>query len=142
SDQGRGGLRPKESCDAEIDQFRPAVRADHHVRRLDVAVDYGRGARVQVLERVEDLQNHVNRCGFVESATGRLELLLQSFALDVLHDQEVPVALAELVVYADDAIVRQTGEHVGLAMKCGRGDLPVFGVGEVVDHLGQCAGTI
>src|ERR1700722_14777052 len=52
--------RLEQSCDSEVDQLDLLRRRQHDVRRLEVAIYYRRVQVVQVLERDETLQRHVD----------------------------------------------------------------------------------
>ena len=54
-----------------------SVRRQHHVRRLQVAIDHRRLEIVQILERVENLQRDIDNLALGKFAAGVLELLLE-----------------------------------------------------------------
>ncbi len=137
-DGGRLGERHagvgKRPGDAEVHDLDLAGPCDHHVARLDVAVDDA-GA-VAVLERVEHAGDDLDR-----ALRGEPGLLAQQFAqrpaLDVLHhDERDPVAVDDVlagVVDGDDVAVVERRRGLGLAPEPGLEG----GVDRVVDaqHL-------
>ena len=75
---------------------------------------------MQVLERVEHLQRHVDHLALGQLAARVFELLLERDPVDVLHHEIVMVLVAEAIEHARDMLVAELREHVGLALK--RGD--------------------
>ncbi len=87
----------------------PALRVDHHVRRLDVAVDDAR--RVRELERLAQLAHDAHALLQVEALV-RIEEVLELLALDELHDEVGNFVLLAEVVDLDD--VRMVEARHGL----------------------------
>ena len=79
-----------------------AAGVDHHVGRLDVAVDDPR--LVREIERIEQLDHEAEHLLQVEALLG-FEVVLQFLALDVLHDDVREIALGAEVVHLDDVAV-------------------------------------
>ena len=80
--------------------FTPPVVGDHHVRRLDVAVDDAGGVRLR--QRVGDL-NRVATSRRRAAGSFRAITLIERLALDELHRDEVDAVFAADVVDGDDA---------------------------------------
>ena len=87
--------------DAEVHHLDVAVGVEHHVLRLDVAVDDALAVRVG--ERVEQLDADGDDVAVAELA-GQL---VQRLALDELPDEDAALAVAEPVVERDDVGVRR-----------------------------------
>ena len=88
--------------DAEVHQLHAAGARDHHVRRLDVAVDDA--AVVDVVECARDLHRD-DRRDVVRQSAALLEEVVQVDALHVLHHDEHRAALVVEVVDVDDVLV-------------------------------------
>ena len=131
--------RLEQARDAEIDQLDLPRRRQHHVRRLEVAIDHRRFKVVQVFERVENLQGHVDNLALGKLAAGAFELLFESDSLDKFHHEIVMVLVAEAIEHARDMFVAELREHVGLALERGHRLLLRVRAGETIDHLGQRA---
>jgi hypothetical protein len=112
--------------DAEVHQLHAALARQHDVRRLDVAVDDA--AVVDVVERARDLQRDDR--GEIERQPARaLEQVVQVDARHVLHHDEQRAVLAVEVVDADDVLVLQRREALGLALEARRDVLLERGCG-------------
>jgi hypothetical protein len=90
-----------------------AARVEHHVGRLDVAVDDAR--LVRQLERIEELAHQAQDRPEVEPLLC-MEVILELLALDVLHDDVRELALGAVVVHLHDVRVVQArhGAHFAL----------------------------
>jgi hypothetical protein len=85
--------------DAEIGELGVAAGVDHHVGRLDVAVDDP--GLVREVERVEQLGHQADDGAEVE-ALACLEAVLELLALDVLHHDVREIAFGGEVVHLHD----------------------------------------
>ena len=94
-----------------------ALRVDHHVRRLDVAVDDA--GVVRELERVAQLAHDAHRFLQVEALV-RVEEVLEFLALDELHDEVGDVAFLAEVVHLDDVRMVEPRDRLGLAHEAHR----------------------
>ena len=111
--------------DAEVHHLDRIVRADHHVRRLDVAVDDAHPVRVG--QGVQDALGDPG--GLVAGQLAPLvEDLAQGLALDVLHDDEGDIVRPAVRVHAlvlagvvdrDDRGVVEAGAGLGLSAEAG-----------------------
>ena len=88
--------------DAEVHQLHAALARDHHVGRLDVAVDDP--AVVHVVEGASDLHRD-DRGDVVGQPPALLQKVVEIDTLDVLHHDEQRAALVMEVVDVDDVLV-------------------------------------
>lgn len=97
-----GGVGVEDGGDAEVEDEHGAVRTDHHVTGLEVAVDDRHG--VHGAEDGAQLRGHRDGPGpGVRVVFG--EVVAEVGALHVLHDEEQVVAVAAGVVHGDQARV-------------------------------------
>ena len=89
-----------------------AVGVDHHVLRLDVAVDDA--AAVREVERREQLHADEDRLVAAQAAAAADEVL-ERLALHVLHDDVVRAVDLAPVVDADEVLLVEAGRGLGLA---------------------------
>ena len=141
ADHGGITKRREMACDAEVDQLRHAVAGDHHVGRLEVAVNDRRFEIMQIFERREDLQRNLDYSRRRELAAVRAQFILERGAVDILHHEVVMVGFAEAIEDARDVFVGELREHVGLALEGRRRLLLQVGTGEAIDHFRQRAGA-
>ena len=102
--------------EAEIDDFDKDVTAgvpdEHQIGGLDVAVDHA--GRVDLGERGRDLQADLKDHGGGQRPAAPQDADVE--AVDVLGDEEARTLLGILAIDdAGDVLVRERGEHVGLA---------------------------
>ena len=88
---------PREAGEPEVEDL-GAARGEHHVRRLQVAVNDAE--RMHLGQRIGDAQPQVDRLAD-RQRTAR-QTLLQSLALDALHDQIRPAVRSARVVNRHD----------------------------------------
>ena len=98
--------------DAEVGELGARLRIEHHVRRLDVAMDDA--GVVRELERVEQLAHDAHRFPDVEALV-RVEEVLQLLAADELHHQVGDVAFLGEVVHLHDVRMVQPRDGLRLA---------------------------
>ena len=79
----REARRSLDGRHAEIEHLR-AVRTQHHVRRLEIAMDDAE--RVDFCQAIGEIARQLHR--FVHRQRSALQALLQRFAFDPLHDEE------------------------------------------------------
>ena len=79
--------------------FARALHVEHHVRRLDVAVDDA--GLVRVVERAQQLAHHAHELPRLEAHVA-VEEVLQILAADELHDDEGDLAFLAEVVHLHD----------------------------------------
>ena len=103
-----------EAGDAEVHDLDVAGVAQHHVLRLDVAVDDA--LAVGERQGVEQLRADGRHVVVAQAAVQPVERL----ALDELPHQHLTRAVAEPVVQGDDVGVRERGGGLDLARRCGR----------------------
>ncbi len=99
--------------DAEIHQLHHALRRQHHVGRLDIAVHHA--ACVRVIERRQHLHDVVHRLGGGQRSI--LEFLIQGDAFDELHQHEELIFHSHRRVQRGDVRMLQAGLHFDLAQK-------------------------
>ena len=107
-----GHLARARAGDAEIGHLQPALRADEHVVRLDVAVDDP--VLVRETDRRQDLPRVVDR-DLDRRRPAPHDQLLQGAAVEVLHRDVVGALGLAAVVDRDDVRVAQAGRVLGLA---------------------------
>lgn len=119
---GRGVARRRELGPSfelgqpKVDDFDKDVTAgvadEHHIRGLEVAVDHA--GRVDVGERGRDLQADLENHGGGQRPAAAQDAEVE--AVDVFGDEEARTLLGILAIDdAGDVLVRERGEHVGLA---------------------------
>ena len=105
-------VRVLHARDPEVGELGARLRIEHHVRRLDVAVDDA--GVVREVERVAQLGHDAH--GFLQvEALVRVEEGLEFLALDELHDEVGDFAFLAEVVHLDDVRVVQPRDRLGLA---------------------------
>ena len=120
--QCSSGLQPAVVCrpaeagrytrQAEVEQFRRRLR-DHHVARLQIAVNDPRG--VGALQRGGDLDAVANDVGERQRTFG--DPVGERFPLQVLHDQVIDAVLMADVVQRANVRMRQAGDHLRFPLK-------------------------
>ena len=102
--------------DAKVDDLDVAVRLEHHVAGLHVAVDDGGTLGVQIGQHVADLhgplQNLLFRLGAVF-----IDDLVQRLAFDVVHDDAEGLALINDVLNMGQRAMVQRLHHVRLSLQ-------------------------
>jgi hypothetical protein len=113
---GRGLVTADRLGQAEVEQLGGAVRRDHHVGRLEVAVDHA--ALVGELHGPGDRGHGRDHVAAVDAgAAGRAEVSVERHAVDELH-RVVPVpAVDAAVVHAGDVLVLEAGGQFDLALE-------------------------
>src|SRR4029077_12470044 len=99
---------------AQVQDLDRSRSIEKHVRRLDVAVD--QPGLVRVLQTQGGLAD-VMSCPEGSQRSAFLDDRLEGAAVDVFHDQEVPLAVLVDIVAADDVGVLQLRDGAGLAVK-------------------------
>ena len=108
------GAHPGELGEAKVADQDAAVARDHHVVRLDVAVDQPGGVcRGHAPTRG---QKDVQR---LAPGPRRLQPVAQRLALDELHGAEQTVSVGAELVDADDVRMVHAGHRLGLAPQPG-----------------------
>lgn len=109
-----GGVGVHDGGHAQVEHGDQAVLLDHHIARLEVAVDDRHG--VDGAEHGAQLRGHRDRprpgVGVVLG-----EVVGEVGAVHVLHDEEQFLALAARVVHGDQAGVVDLGGHPALALE-------------------------
>jgi hypothetical protein len=110
-------LRGRALRQAEVEQHDLLARRELQILRLDVAVDDGHLLRVQVVQGVEQLVCPSEHVGDGEGAPALLEHVGEVVAGDVLHDEELPLALGEVVADARQDVMPEVIEEPRLALE-------------------------
>src|SRR5947209_12213342 len=119
-DAARGGdarLQGRPLRESEVEQDDLIARQKLQVLRLDVAVYDRRMLRVQVVERVEELIGPSEHLRDGERTAAPFQHLGEVFARNVLHDEELPLALVEVVADARERRVPKVVEESRLALE-------------------------
>src|SRR5947209_13467703 len=112
-DAARGGdarLQGRALRESEVEQDDLVARQKLQVLRLDVAVYDRRRLCVQVVERVEELVGPSEHLREGEGGAASFQHLGEVFARNVLHDEELPLALLEVVA---DARKSRVAKEIG-----------------------------
>ncbi len=99
---------------AEVCQFDAAVGFDQQVGGLDIAVHDV--LPVRIVQCRQQLANHAQRL-LQRIKFAAVQMVLQVFALNKLHDQIGHVIVAVRVIHADDVGVLQPGRRTGLGLE-------------------------
>ena len=108
------GVGPGRLGQSEVHQFHLPVAADHHVARLDVAVD-DLGSMC-VVERHDELSEDGPDVLFGQRAVVA-DQLVQAHPVDVFEHDEVGVEHLEAAAHVDDVRVIKRLDDVGFALK-------------------------
>jgi hypothetical protein len=112
-----GAVEVLHARDAEVGQLRASLRVEHHVGRLDVAVDDA--GVVREVERIEQLAHDAHHFLDIEALV-RVEEVLQLLAADELHHQVGDLTLLGKVVHLHDVRMVEPRHRLRLAREAHR----------------------
>ena len=100
---------------SKIDEAITSGYRQNHVSGLEIAMDHGRRAAVQVRERALGVVEHARHVGHAERLSG-LSQRRDALAVDELHHEVERALFFEVVVVARDPIVIERGQRARLAL--------------------------
>ncbi len=142
SDHCALALGLEQSRDSKIDQHRPALPGQHHVRGLHVAINRW-AAEVHEDTPARRIAAARYRLQGLPARDRRgTRSLLRGYALDILHHQIVAILVVEAVADCGDSRMLQLRESIGFAREIVVCLDPLLRIDEVIDHLLDRAGPI